>query len=113
MPSANASKAGKQRLIVGITGASGSVYGVRLLELLRPAGIETHLIISRAGQLALAAETNLKVADVEKLADVVHANTDMGAACSSGSFHNLGMVIAPCSVKRMAEVAAGGAGDPV
>src|ERR1044072_9960027 len=108
MPSANASKAGKQRLIVGITGASGSVYGVRLLELLRPAGIETHLIISRAGQLALAAETNLKVADVEKLADVVYANTDMGAACSSGSFHNLGMVIAPCLIKTMSEIATGG-----
>ena len=105
MPRANTTKT--QRLIVGITGASGSVYGVRLLELLRPTGIETHLIISRAGQTALAAETNLKVAEVEKLADVVHANTDMGAACSSGSFHHLGMVIAPCSIKTMSEIATG------
>jgi len=94
MPRATSTKT--QRLIVGITGASGAVYGVRLLELLRPTGIETHLIISRAGQQTLAAETNLKVADVEKLADVVHANTDMGAACSSGSFYQLGMIVAPC-----------------
>ena len=105
MPRAASAK--KQRLIVGITGASGSVYGVRLLELLRPTGIETHLIISRAGQQALAAETSLKVADVEKLADVVYANTDMGAACSSGSFHNLGMIVAPCSIKTMSEIATG------
>jgi flavin prenyltransferase len=71
------------RLIVGITGASGAIYGVRLLELLRATEIETHLIISRAGQTTLAAETNLKVADVEALADVVHQNTDIAAACSS------------------------------
>src|SRR5215213_5966212 len=94
------------RLIVGITGASGAIYGVRLLEVLRET-IETHLIISRAGQTTLAAETNLKVADVEAMADVVHSNTDLGAACSSGSFRNLGMVIAPCSIKTMSEVATG------
>src|SRR6186713_211327 len=96
-----------RRLIVGITGASGTIYGIRLLELLRTTDIETHLIMSRAGQTALAAETSLKVADVEKLADVVHQNTDLGAACSSGSFRNLGMIIAPCSIKTMAEVATG------
>jgi 4-hydroxy-3-polyprenylbenzoate decarboxylase len=95
------------RLIVGITGASGAIYGVRLLELLRATEIETHLIISRAGQTTLAAETNLKVADVEALADVVHQNTDIAAACSSGSFHTLGMVIAPCSIKTMGEIATG------
>ena len=95
------------RLIVGITGASGAIYGVRLLELLRATDIETHLIISRAGQTTLAAETNLKVADVEALADVVHQNTDIAAACSSGSFRTLGMVIAPCSIKTMAEIATG------
>ena len=95
------------RLIVGITGASGAIYGVRLLELLRETTIETHLIISRAGQTTLAAETNLKVADVEAMADVVHSNTDLGAACSSGSFRNLGMVIAPCSIKTMSEIATG------
>ena len=96
-----------RRLIVGITGASGAIYGVRLLELLRETDIETHLIISRAGQTTLAAETSLKVADVEALADVVHQNTDIAAACSSGSFHTLGMVIAPCSIKTMGEIATG------
>lgn len=97
----------RRRLIVGITGASGTIYGIRLLELLRATDIETHLIMSRAGQTALAAETSLKVADVEALADVVHANTDLGAACSSGSFRNLGMIVAPCSVKTMGEIATG------
>jgi 4-hydroxy-3-polyprenylbenzoate decarboxylase len=106
MPSAS-STGEPRRLIVGITGASGAIYGVRLLELLRAVDIETHLIISRAGQTALAAETSLKVADVEALADVVHPNTDIAAACSSGSFRTLGMVIAPCSIKTMAEIASG------
>ena len=96
-----------RRLIVGITGASGAIYGVRLLELLRTTDIETHLIMSRAGQTTLAAETSLKVADVEALADVVHQNTDIAAACSSGSFRTLGMVIAPCSIKTMGEIATG------
>lgn len=96
-----------KRLIVGISGASGAIYGVRLLELLKDSEIETHLVISRAAHLTLAAETDFKVADVEALADVVHANQDIGAACSSGSFQNLGMVIAPCSVKTMAEIATG------
>ena len=105
MPSASSTD--PRRLIVGITGASGAVYGVRLLELLRATDIETHLIISRAGQTALAAETSLKVADVEALADVVHQNTDIAAACSSGSFRTLGMVIVPCSIKTMAEIATG------
>lgn len=96
-----------RRLIVGISGASGAIYGIRLLELLRDTDIETHLVISRAAQMTIAAETNLKAADVEALADVVHSNQDVGAACSSGSFENLGMVIAPCSVKTMAEIATG------
>ena len=96
-----------RRLIVGITGASGAIYGVRLLELLRTTDIETHLIMSRAGQTTLAAETSLKVADVEALADVVHQNTDIAAACSSGSFRTLGVVIAPCSIKTMGEIATG------
>ncbi len=96
-----------RRLIVGITGASGTIYGIRLLELLRATDIETHLIMSRAAQTALAAETSLKVADVEQLADIVHQNADLGAACSSGSFRNLGMIVAPCSIKTMAEIATG------
>lgn len=97
----------KPRLIVGISGASGAIYGVRLLELLQGTGIETHLVMSRAAQVTLAHETDLKVSDVEKLATVVHSNNDIGAACSSGSFRTLGMVIAPCSIKTMAEIATG------
>lgn len=101
------SRAPGKRLIVGITGASGAIYGCRLLELLRDTDIETHLIVSRAAHITLATETDLKIADVEALADVVHSNQDIGAACSSGSFQNLGMVIAPCSIKTMAEISTG------
>ncbi len=100
-------KADKPRLIVGISGASGAVYGVRLLELLAEAGVETHLVMSRAAQITLTYETSLKVGDVEKLASVVHPYNDIGAACSSGSFKNLGMIIAPCSINTMSEIATG------
>ncbi len=94
-------------LLVGITGASGAVYGVRLLEMLRACNVETHLIVSRAAQMTLAYETSLKLSDVERLATVVYPNSDVGAACSSGSFPTRGMVIAPCSVKTMSEIATG------
>jgi 4-hydroxy-3-polyprenylbenzoate decarboxylase len=97
----------QQRLIVGISGASGAIYGVRLLELLEATDIETHLVISRTAKTTLATETHLKIADVEALADVVHSNDDLGAACSSGSFQNLGMIVAPCSIKSMSEIATG------
>ena len=97
----------KKRMIVGITGASGAIYGVRLLEILKSAGIDTHLIVSRAAQVTMAYETDLKLADVERLATVVHPNNDIGAACSSGSFRTMGMIIAPCSIKTMAEIATG------
>ena len=96
-----------QRLIVAITGASGAIYGVRLLELLRDTAIETHLIVSQTARTTIATETSRKLAEVEALADVVHANQDLGAACSSGSFRNLGVVVAPCSVKTMSEIATG------
>jgi 4-hydroxy-3-polyprenylbenzoate decarboxylase len=104
---AKATPTDKPRLIVGISGASGAVYGVRLLELLRQCEVETHLIMSRAAQITLAYETNFKVSDVEKLASVVHSHDDIGAACSSGSFKNLGMIVAPCSIKSMSEIATG------
>ena len=94
-------------LLVGITGASGVIYGIRLLELLRACNVETHLIVSRAAQMTLAYETNLKLADVESLATVVHSNSDVGATCASGSFLTGGMIIAPCSIKTMAEIATG------
>ncbi|WP_420406197.1 UbiX family flavin prenyltransferase [Nisaea sp.] len=100
-----------KRLIVGISGASGIVYGVRLLELLKglpdEERVETHLIMSRAAEVTLAHETDLKVRDVEKLADVVHANKDIGASVASGSFRTLGMIIAPCSMKSLAGIATG------
>jgi 4-hydroxy-3-polyprenylbenzoate decarboxylase len=101
----------KPRLVVGISGASGAIYGVRLLELLMEYGVETHLIMSRAAQTTLAYETDLKVAQVEQLATVLHSNSDIGAACSSGSFKTMGMIIAPCSIKTMSEIATGTTGN--
>ena len=96
-----------QRLIVGISGASGAIYGVRLLELLKGSGVETHLIMSQTARITLATETAYSVKQVEALADVVHAHGDLADACSSGSFRTLGMVVAPCSVKTLAEIATG------
>ncbi len=95
------------RLIVGISGASGVIYGVRLLELLRPLPVETHLVMSRAAEATLAAETDLKPPAVRALADVVHAIGDITAPISSGSFKTVGMIVAPCSVRSMAEIAQG------
>ena len=95
------------RLIVGITGATGAIYGVRLLERLREAGAETHLVISRWGARTLLHETSWSRERVEALASVTYAPADMGAAISSGSFHTDGMVIAPCSAKTLAAIAHG------
>jgi 2,5-furandicarboxylate decarboxylase 2 len=98
----------KKRLIVAITGASGAIYGVRLLEQLRVLPEwETHLIISNSGVLTASMELGIKRADIEALADVVHSVKDIGAAVSSGSFRTAGMVIAPCSMKTLAEIANG------
>jgi 4-hydroxy-3-polyprenylbenzoate decarboxylase len=96
-----------QRLIVGITGASGAIYGVRLLKLLQPTAIETHLVMSKSAKIALAQEMDLKVSDVTDLADVVHQADNIGATISSGSFRTLGMVIAPCSMRSLSEIATG------
>jgi 4-hydroxy-3-polyprenylbenzoate decarboxylase len=96
-----------QRLIVGISGASGVIYGTRLLALLRDLPVETHLVISRSAEVTLALETDLKPADLRARADVVHAIGDMAAPISSGSFQTLGMIIAPCSIRSMAEIATG------
>jgi 4-hydroxy-3-polyprenylbenzoate decarboxylase len=98
---------GKQRLIVGITGASGATYGVTALKALRTLNVETHLIISRSGQITLAHETGVKASEVGALADVVYRIDDIGAAISSGSFRTMGMLIAPCSVRTLAEIASG------
>ncbi len=95
------------RLIVGISGASGTIYGVRLLELLRKTEVETHLVMSRSAEMTLAYETDIKPKDVRALASVHYAVTDIGAAISSGSFPTMGMIIAPCSIRTMSEIANG------
>jgi flavin prenyltransferase len=95
------------RLVVGITGASGSIYGVRLLEVLRTtSGVELHLVISAAGKRTLVEETDYTVADVEALAHHRYDVKDVGAALASGSFRTAGMVIAPCSIKTAGAIAA-------
>jgi flavin prenyltransferase len=101
----------RPRFIVGISGASGVVYGIRLLQLLRELDVETHLVMSKSAQVTLAYESDLSVADVRALADVNHANTDIGAAISSGSFRVQGMIVAPCSIKTMSEIATGVTGS--
>jgi 4-hydroxy-3-polyprenylbenzoate decarboxylase len=97
----------KKRIIVGISGASGAVYGVRMLRMLRELPVETHLVMSRAAEMTLTYETDLKAKDVQALADIVHSFGDVGASIASGSFRTMGMVIAPCSVHSMAEIATG------
>lgn len=100
-------KSGHPRLIVGISGASGAIYGIRLLELLRLLPIETHLVMSRSAEITVAHETDRKVAGIRDLADVFYKNEDIGAAISSGSFRTLGMVVAPCSMRSLSEIATG------
>ncbi len=95
-----------KRLIVAITGASGAIYGVRTLELLREAaGVEVHLVISPSAARTLLAETEYTIEDVRKLGDVVHHHKDIGASIASGSFRTEGMVVAPCSVKSLSGIA--------
>ena len=96
-----------KRVVVGITGATGVVYGIRLLERLREAGVETHLIISRWGARTLLHEAGRSREQVEALASVVYAPNDMGAAISSGSFQTTGMIVAPCSARTLAAIAHG------
>ncbi|BBG29781.1 UbiX family flavin prenyltransferase [Zymobacter palmae] len=95
------------RLIVGISGASGICYGVRLLERLQALPIESHLVMSAAAKQTLALETDLSVPEVEALADVVHHERSIGASIASGSFRTMGMVVAPCSMRSMSDIAAG------
>ncbi|CAH1689755.1 MULTISPECIES: UbiX family flavin prenyltransferase [unclassified Chelatococcus] len=96
-----------QRIIVGISGASGAIYGVRALDLLRAAGVETHLVVTRSAHLTLSQELGLTQAALAEKATVVHNVADVGASISSGSFRTLGMLIAPCSVRTMSEIATG------
>ena len=96
-----------RRMVVGISGATGITYGVRLLEELRALGVETHLVTSRAGEMTRAYETSLSAQELRDKADVKYHINDVGAAIASGSFRTLGMVIAPCSMRTLAEVATG------
>lgn len=97
----------KARLIVGITGASGVVYGLRVLDACRELGVESHLVFSRAAALTLSQETELSMADINAKADVTYKVGDVGAAIASGSYRTLGMIVAPCSVRTMSEIATG------
>jgi len=94
-----------QRIIVAITGASGAIYGIRALELLRAAGAETHLVVSPSGVRTIAEETDRSLGDVQSLASRVHGFRDIGASIASGSFPVDGMLVAPCSVKTLSAIA--------
>lgn len=96
-----------QRIIVGISGASGIVYGVRALELLHEIGVETHLVMTRSAELTLHYELDMALKDIYALASVVHPIKHVGASIASGSFLTTGMLIAPCSVRSMSEIASG------
>jgi 4-hydroxy-3-polyprenylbenzoate decarboxylase len=101
-----------QRLIVAISGASGVIYGIRLLETLRQDhAIETHLILTDAAKITIAQETDWKISAVEALADVVHKANNVGASIASGSFRTIGMVVLPCSIKSLSAIAHSAAGD--
>ncbi|TXL71067.1 UbiX family flavin prenyltransferase [Vineibacter terrae] len=95
------------RLIIGISGASGVIYGVRLLQVLQPFPVETHLVMTKTAEVTLAHETDWKIKDIKALADHAHQPTDLAAAISSGSFRTMGMVIAPCSMRSLGEIATG------
>jgi 4-hydroxy-3-polyprenylbenzoate decarboxylase len=95
-----------RRVIVALTGASGAIYGIRALEVLRAQpGIESHLVMTKAARATIGYETEMSVADVRALADVVHSDGDLGAPISSGSFRTAGMLVAPCSVKTLSGIA--------
>ncbi len=96
----------RPRLVVAISGASGAIYGIRLLETLRQAGdIETHLILTESGKITVVQETDYSISAVEALADVVHKPHNIGASIASGSFATLGMIVAPCSIKSLSGIA--------
>ena len=101
----------KRRLVVGITGASGVILGIRLLEALRTLEIEAHLVVSPAARVTIAQETDWKVSEVLALAEVVYKHADLGAAIASGSFATLGMVVIPCSIKTLSAIANSYSGD--
>ena len=95
------------RLIVGISGASGAIFGIKILQLLKATHVESHLVISKAAALTISSETDFSLDDVKQLANQVYSATDISAAISSGSFKTRGMLIAPCSVKTLGEISSG------
>ncbi len=95
------------RLVVGISGASGVIYGVRVLELLKNSPVETHLVVTKSAEMTLGYETDIKPRDVRNLADVFHPVGDVGASIASGSYKTCGMLIVPCSIRTMSEIATG------
>ncbi len=101
----------QQRLIIGISGASGIVYGVRTLEVLRSMDIETHLVMSKSAELTMSYEMETKPKEVKEMASVSHPIGDVGASISSGSFQTMGMLILPCSIRSMSEIASGVTGS--
>lgn len=101
----------KPRIIVGVTGSSGIIYGIRLLEILKSLSIETHLIVTKAAELTRAYETSLSKAEMRALADVNYRYDDISAAIASGSYKTLGMIVAPCSMKSLSEIAHGLSGN--
>jgi flavin prenyltransferase len=103
----NSSAQSPPRLIVGISGASGIVYGIEVLKELRKQAIESHLIVSKSARLTLSHETELSYADLTALADVHYSNSDIGAAIASGSFKSMGMIVAPCSIRSLSEISTG------
>jgi 4-hydroxy-3-polyprenylbenzoate decarboxylase len=105
--STSISSSNPRRLIVGISGASGIVYGVRILQVLQHSAIETHLVMSDSARMTLATELDMSVKEVESLASEVHNAKNIGATISSGSFKTMGMVVAPCSIKSLSEIAYG------
>jgi flavin prenyltransferase len=97
----------RKRMVVGITGATGIIYGVRLLEVLRALEIETHLVVSKAGEMTRAHETDLSVGDLRALASRHYGIGEIGAALASGSFRSMGMIVAPCTIRTLSEIATG------
>lgn len=100
-----------KRLVIGITGASGAIYGIRLLEVLKNTPIEAHLVLSKSSHLTITQETNYSLEDVQALADEVHHIHNIGATIASGSYKTLGMIIAPCSINTMSSIASGVTGN--
>ena len=97
----------RKRIVIGISGASGVVYGVRLLDALHDLDVETHLVMSKSAKVTLAYEMDLKVSEVSAKADFTYQPEDIGAAISSGSFLTMGMIVAPCSIRTLSEIATG------